>query len=351
MRSVLLSVLCLIEVSFGLAKEVIVEFELIPSESFTEVSLSTGGSHSRIVIYTGAFRARISYDESTLAPERFTFMDGRIAVSDSTHTLNSNIPFTDLGTFNTTLTVRSEGLAALPSTNNNFTTFDEEGNFLNIEQHLFILNEGSATISVTILGETVSETSDLAIDSIVGPFARSARLEIEEVSKTETTQDLRFTLTYDNGSDSSEILDGSSAVIRTVETGSVTSVGEIELLTDFGDWLLDNGWNPDSPPEIGPGGLPVKVLYAFNLPRHSNVWPISVYSDGHLNVVLHLPSRGLKATLLPEISNSMEKDSWRAMPIEYLLDGVHSLQFGASGFSTIRLSNNETQYLRFRTVF
>ncbi len=348
MVNVLRIIGCLAVTSVCWSKEVVVNFAVVPSESVVEISLSTGGSDTQVVTYSGLMRALVTYDEQSLLPERFSFLDGRLAVSDSVHRLNSTITFAGLGTFDTGLVFTTEGVAADFVTEGSFSTFDSEGNFLNPEVHKTIINEGRAIVAVTILGETTSQTTEFAAEPVEGEFSGEAYLSIEEIWKTDVSQRLRFTLTYNNGGESSSPLDGTNATIRTVETSAMTALGEMEVRTDYGEWLLDRGLDPDNLPGPDSYRLPLPLLYAFDLPLDATTWPIFTSGSESPYVGLHLPSRGLRATVIPEISDSLEPGNWIPMPSEFYIDGPQSLSYGATGIAYIRLLNGDANFLRFR---
>lgn len=327
--------------------ELELNFILEPSETTSTMSLSTGGSDTVVTTYTGNAVARVEIDSETLVPQSIEFIGGRMSISDFVLRVTSLINFTGIGILNTGLALASDGASARFVTLNPPAPITSDGELLEVERHQSILDQGRALLTITVLGQSETLVNDFSQAPESGELGGSAKLTIQEISRSPAVVRLRFSIVSQFDDESSELIEGSNATLMTSERGEIVGFADGAILTRYGEWLNDSGLDPFDPPTENLYGIPIPLLYAFNLSIEEDTVPIR-FSVGESSVLsFELPEQGLNASLLPEISYTLEGDSWIPVPEDLMIDGLASFEKGRSGESKIRLTSDQFQFFRF----
>lgn len=335
----------------SLDRDIVLRFQP-GSQVLNQLSLSTGGSDQGTIFVSGTQSANIRFDESSLEPISFTFTgNGRAFRTDMNLSLTSFIRISDegtvIGTFQTTIDVSTRNNSYVTNSNTSPAFVNPVTGALDNAQHHDLYDQGTATITISLLGESFPEVVNFQQQPTTIDFEGTNLIKIErEPSTSPLDQTLKVTLSSNFDTTSSELLEDTNARLNTREVGTLTSVGITTIPTPYSQWLINMNTVADTGYELNRSGIPYYLLYVLDLPIDTNQLPIAFERGSPNCYAITLPSAGLKEELTIETSTTLEVDSWTPVDQETFLDPSSSLAKGSTGTVRIKLNNLDPTFLR-----
>ncbi len=335
----------------SLDREIVLEFQP-GSQVLNQLSISTGGSDQDTTYVSGTQTASVRFDENSLEPLNFTFTgSGRAFRSDLNMSVSSLIQFSDrgtvIGTFPTIIGLSTRENSYISYSNLSTADVVPGTGALDNDQHHDYYDRGTATVSITVAGETFSEVVQFQFNPNIVEMEGTNIVKIERVpSNSPLDQRLKVSLTSSFIANSSDLFVDTNARMTTVEEGDLLSVGYTTIPTPYSHWLANNSVFSESGYEQNRFGISYYLLYVLDLPISSKKLPIGFEKSDPNSLSVILPSAGLKEDLIIEYSNSLIPDSWIPIDSSFFVDTGASLNKGASGKVRIRSPHVGTSFFR-----
>lgn len=317
------------------------------STSLIGASVSTGGSDSVSLTYTGTLEGVATFDDRTLALVGFRFTGGRIYMSDTSLQLTSDIPFTDLGTFRTTIRLSTRSVSFVPHTIFGEGAVGSDGR-LETWQHDQFYDRGTVTIAATVAGVTQSETMDNAEFPNYGMWEGELWLESEVLEESVFERRVRLRFRHVVDMITSEEFEGTSARLEGSEKGTLTAVGEVVARTPFGQWVAERGLDLDTGEELNESGIPYRLLYALREDPWAKSQPFSMErrAGGDVYGLVKLPWQGLREGIAVEFCRDLDAGDWERLPGRFLRGGAGALDRDGWGWQEVDLPEGDAVFLR-----
>ena len=342
---VITALLLLSPLSASVERVVNLGFENQPKTTVT-LSISTGGSSSQEVAYDGSFDALLKIDPRTLKVEELSFLDGSIGNTQTRLGIVSNINYTELGTFSTSIEI------ATTFTSHRLITLEPPGHVdpitqeLTSSQHQVSAYAGIVTTEIAALGEFSRETTNLGEQPIEEFIMGVMTITTEPGTQTLLEQSVNIRLQFNMDQSISEKLEGTDAVLTSSETGTIEARGSISIPNPLGQWAIDNEVSIVTGSERNQYNLPYLILFALDLPTDSSILPIELIGGASPAMHLRLPQEGLKGKIVPRFRITVRSGFWDLLPTDYFKGGPDALSPGSTGVQEIAFPDLPSVFVR-----
>ncbi|MGB6223212.1 hypothetical protein [Haloferula sp.] len=359
----LIFVLALVSRCHAVVSEVQATF-FIQESSITALELSRplamDPDASKTRTYSGQFTGTLGLDLDSLIPKNFTFTGGNIEGSGYTLDFSAFVRYGDGSEINSYF-FRTTGIGDAPSpTKFTPTTLTPPGivgddGFLTIFQQRLFGESGILVTGRSVRGVLQNRTiTNYEATATSFPFPGPAKLTLESISRTRTSQRLRAILEIEV--DDLEVIDLPGANTSLLDTqmvfserGTITArTSMITVPTAYGRWASKYKLGDPDPETLNSFGIAYGMLFALDLPVTTGALPVSIVktSTGPL-AKISLPETGLGLPMSVQYKRKLSDPTWLTLPKSYYRDGPTSLDPGATGEPRVGFPNRATGFIRF----
>lgn len=327
-------------------------FTLQPGSQTTltgNISGSSSGSDSAQI--TGSYTATVVFDPETLEVKNFSFTGGSLSMGDLDLSFSGNVNVIGFGRVFLSVQARTQDLRETVTTPSPPGTVTSTGSLV-ASEHLITLNDGKLTLIASAGGESETEVTNYATNPNSEPASGTASISVVRSASDDFEETYVFTLLTETNDSITDNIDGTTNSMTLAGTETTESTASLTLRTDLGSWVDEQGVSEDEIDGSNQFGLPYRLLHAFDLESDSSGLPIAMGSNQNVpEVVIDLPSSGLRTNLFAHYRASLSDADWSNLPsgnypngtglIEKNGSGEYKLTFpvGSAGF--IRLSDEQ----------
>ena len=341
---------------------------VIPPNSTTTVNLtSTSGigddsqttyPDETTATYSGSILASIGFDPDTLAVTEFAYTGGSVQRQEADSILQifpaisytgGNTPLPTSFTRTSSSYISPFYRAFVPTTVNPPASVDPFDGIV-AGNHHWVTSVGYERIYSNRSGVMKQEVVSSQAPPVELPHRGTPIISLAQTGTTTFHRIIRATLTYQFSESAAYNIPQSAEQLFVQETGGWSTTAQFTLPSDYSLWAQSHGLGNPDPEDTNPAGIPWVFLYNLDLPPTTATLPAGfVRQFGEHLLQITLPATGLKVPMSIEYSTTLEDGSWQALPIDSYLDGLDSLDSGATGSPRFFFPAAPPCFLRFKT--
>ncbi|MDQ8179926.1 hypothetical protein [Pelagicoccus sp. SDUM812005] len=308
------------------AAEVPVTFTLVDSERTGTVSYSKGDTSQQTIHHSGTLDAELSFDPSTNRVTAIRFTGANISESPTAFKNTVNVYIPGVGTKKVIFEKSSSALRMRLDTLGAAHPVASDGRILEPERLRSYPIAGILTAKITLDGRTQTQQINVANnppDRIDPATGADLTLSVVETARHQTTSDYRVTFLSEIDESRSQSLPDNNGTLTSSIAGFSRAEATFTAPNAFGQWLSQNGYSPGDATSTNPSGIPLEMLFAFDLPaQHAGKLPWSFQLESNqLVLALQLPSNGPRRALQIQTCSNLHADAWVPLPDTAFLDG------------------------------
>ncbi|MDQ8196804.1 hypothetical protein QEH56_01525 [Pelagicoccus enzymogenes] len=340
---------------YAVAAEIPVVFTIVESERTSSIRYSTGDTSEQTFQHTGSMEATLSFDPATQSPTAIRFTGGLISESPTTFKNTATMYLHGLGIKKVVFEQSTTGLQMRVNTIGAAHPISPEGKILENDRLESFPIAGILTTKLTIDGRTQTQEINVATnppDRTEGPVGTDLSLQVFEESRNGRTSNYRIAFITVVDTRRSEFMPNTDTAVTRTLNGSSLAEATFNAPSPFGQWLLENGYELQHDGTQNAAGIPLALLFAFNLPadyRGALPWKAEL-ENGKPMLTLQLPASGLKQAIQIESCSELGSGIWEKVHPSAFVNGQSDLSTGAMGQRRILFTDTYCLFYRITTA-